>query len=74
MGKHAARERAEREQEAYDAGVSSGYAAAAPAAPAGPAGITSEDTQRLAELGKLHEQGVLTDEEFSQQKARILGL
>ena len=25
------------------------------------------------ELGKLHEQGVLTDEEFSQQKAIILG-
>jgi len=47
--------------------------APAPAAPA-PAGITSDDTARLAELGKLHEQGVLTDEEFSQEKAKILGL
>jgi hypothetical protein len=37
-------------------------------------GISSDDTARLAELGKLHEQGVLTDEEFSQEKAKILGL
>jgi hypothetical protein len=37
-------------------------------------GISSEDTARLSELGKLHEQGVLTDEEFSQEKAKILGL
>ena len=26
----------------------------------------------LERLGALHEQGVLTDEEFAQQKARIL--
>jgi Short C-terminal domain len=74
MGKHMERNRAEREDEAYYAGQQS----AAPAAPAAPAasrsGITAEDTNRLAELGKLHEQGVLTDEEFAQQKARILGM
>ena len=29
--------------------------------------------QRLEQLGKLHEQGVLTDEEFAQQKAALLG-
>lgn len=29
--------------------------------------------RRLTELGKLHEQGVLTDEEFVQQKASTLG-
>jgi hypothetical protein len=28
---------------------------------------------RLTQLGQLHEQGVLTDEEFAQQKARVLG-
>ncbi|HEY4826042.1 MAG TPA: SHOCT domain-containing protein [Solirubrobacteraceae bacterium] len=28
---------------------------------------------RLQDLGKLHEQGILTDEEFAQQKAKILG-
>jgi hypothetical protein len=48
-------------------------AQSAPQAPVS-SGITSEDTERLAELGKLHEQGVLTDEEFSAEKARILGL
>ncbi len=30
--------------------------------------------QCLAELGRLHEHGVLNDEEFSTQKARILGM
>ena len=44
-----------------------------PAAPAPPGGVTSADIDRLTELGKLHEQGILTDEEFAQQKASILG-
>ena len=65
--------RAEEEQaQGYSEGQQS--AAAPPAAPQAPTGITSDDTARLAELGKLHEQGVLTDEEFSQEKAKILGL
>jgi hypothetical protein len=42
-------------------------AAPAPAAPA-------EDTYtQLKQLGELHEQGILTDEEFAAQKAKILG-
>jgi Short C-terminal domain len=71
MGKHRARRQEEEQQQAYD----QGQQAATPAGPAPPApsGITAQDTERLAELGKLHEQGVLTDEEFSQQKAKILG-
>jgi hypothetical protein len=28
---------------------------------------------KLKELGELHEQGILTDEEFAAQKAKILG-
>ena len=28
--------------------------------------------QQLKDLGALHEQGVLTDEEFAEQKARVL--
>ena len=33
-----------------------------------------EDTyEQLSKLGALHEQGILTDEEFSAQKAKILG-
>jgi Short C-terminal domain len=47
--------------------------AAAPVAAAAPAGgITSEALDRLAELGKLHDQGVLTDEEFSAAKGKLL--
>lgn len=42
-------------------------AAAAPA-PAGDDTIT-----KLQQLGDLHAQGVLTDDEFAAQKARILG-
>ena len=29
--------------------------------------------ERLKDLGQLHEQGVLTDEEFAAQKAKLLG-
>ena len=28
--------------------------------------------QRLEQLGKLHDEGVLTDEEFAKQKAKLL--
>ncbi|MCG6493732.1 SHOCT domain-containing protein [Kitasatospora sp. A2-31] len=46
--------------------------AAAPAAP--PAGVTMEDKlDQLKDLATLKEQGVLTEEEFAAQKARILG-
>jgi Short C-terminal domain len=71
LGKHRARAQEEEQQQAYDEGQQSAYAAAPPPQ-AGPV-LTSEDTARLGELGKLHEQGVLTDEEFAQQKAVILG-
>jgi hypothetical protein len=34
----------------------------------------SEDAMaKLKQLGELHEQGVLTDEEFAAQKAKVLG-
>jgi hypothetical protein len=42
-----------------------------PPAPAAPA---EDDTiSQLKQLGELHDQGVLTDEEFAAQKAKILG-
>lgn len=66
FGKHRARAQEDEQQQAYDAGAQDATAA--------PTGITSDDTARLGELGKLHDQGVLTDEEFSQQKAKILGI
>jgi Short C-terminal domain len=47
--------------------------AAAPAPPApAPAGEQST-IEQLKELGALKEQGILTDEEFAAQKAKILG-
>jgi hypothetical protein len=44
----------------------------APAQPqAAPAG--GDPMQQLKELGELHQSGVLTDEEFAAQKAKLLG-
>jgi Short C-terminal domain len=45
------------------------YAAPAPA-PAAPA---ADPIEQLKELAALKEQGILTDEEFAAQKAKILG-
>jgi hypothetical protein len=42
----------------------------AAAAPAGEADYTEE----LAQLAKLHEQGILTDDEFAAKKKEILGI
>ena len=44
---------------------------APPAAPA-PGGLTDEAIARLKQLSELHAAGVLTAEEFAEQKARIL--
>ena len=46
-------------------------AAAAPA-PA-EAGMGPDQIEQLKQLAELHEQGVLTDEEFAEQKAKVLG-
>jgi Short C-terminal domain len=48
------------------------YEAAPPEAPA-PAGPSSDAIQKLKDLAALKDQGVLTEEEFATQKARILG-
>jgi hypothetical protein len=44
---------------------------AAPAA-AEPAGITDDLVEQLKRLAELREQGILTDEEFAAQKAKLL--
>jgi Short C-terminal domain len=46
--------------------------AAAPAAPSG--GISSDAMAKLQELGKLRDQGILTDDEFATQKERLLAV
>jgi hypothetical protein len=43
----------------------------APPAPAPAAEV--DPMERLKELGQLHEQGILTDEEFAREKAKVLG-
>jgi len=45
--------------------------AAAPAPAEG--GMSSDEMEQLKQLAQLHEQGVLTDEEFAAQKAKVLG-
>jgi hypothetical protein len=45
---------------------------AAPAPPAPPAQGESNVIEQLKQLGELHASGVLTDEEFAAQKAKLL--
>jgi hypothetical protein len=44
-----------------------------PAAPAAPAAVTGDLVEQLKALGALRDQGILTEEEFAAQKAKILG-
>ncbi len=46
---------------------------APPPTPAPAASGESDMLAQLKQLGELHDQGVLTDEEFAAQKAKILG-
>ena len=46
----------------------SGYQEPPPPAPA-----AADPIEQLKQLGALHQQGILTDEEFAAQKARLLG-
>jgi hypothetical protein len=43
------------------------------APPPPPAAAGPDPIEQLKELGQLHQQGILTDEEFAVQKAKILG-
>jgi type II secretory pathway pseudopilin PulG len=44
------------------------------AVPPPAAGLTDASLEQLSKLATLHEQGVLTDDEFSAEKAKLLGL
>lgn len=60
---------------ARQAGAAAPPPAAAPAEPvaaAAPAGLTDEALGQLKKLAELRSAGVLTEEEFAVQKARIL--
>jgi hypothetical protein len=46
---------------------------AAPAPPPPPQAAAPDPVAQLTQLAQLHAQGILTDEEFAAQKAKILG-
>jgi len=72
-GRHGAKaSQRESEQDQRISGLEGESAGGAPA-PAGSGGLSAETMTRLKELADLHTQGVLTDEEFAQQKQRLLG-
>jgi hypothetical protein len=56
----------EPEEEYYDEPQAAPPPQAAPAEP--------DMTQQLQDLAKLHEQGILTDDEFQAKKKEILGI
>jgi len=61
-------------QAAYEqATASAAPAAAAPAPAAAPAADQSDVIAQLKELAALKDQGILTEEEFAAQKAKLLG-
>ena len=78
-GKHHAQQQHEvyddGQQSGYDAGRQSAMAPASAPVAAAPvsAGPSSDDIARLQQLGQLHDQGILTDEEFAQEKQKIIG-
>ena len=74
---------AAKQQEAYDAQMAQQqpppppqqpvYQQPPPPPPPPSGGISDDAIQQLKELGALKEQGILTEEEFVAQKAKILG-
>ncbi len=78
VGQHQQRKESEQQQAAYDAQQEydpepypEGSAAPPPAAP--PAETMDDKIEALQKLAGLKDQGILTEEEFEAQKAKILG-
>ena len=67
------RRQGERWSEQEQQAAVQAQAAPAPAPPASAAGGESSTIDQLKELGELKAQGILTEEEFAAQKAKILG-
>ncbi len=79
MGQNQAKQQAQaqsQQQAAVEQAKQEGAAeamAAAPAAPMAPMAPTKDVTTELQKLADLHKSGVLTDEEFSAAKKKLLG-
>jgi len=58
-------------QDSYGYDQQQGYAE--PAYEQAPAAPAADPIEQLKQLAELHSQGVLTDEEFAAQKAKLLG-
>ncbi len=75
-GKHAANsaqhEAYQDQQLGYQEQQLAAQPQAAPVAPPPSGGLSPDVLGQLKELGQLHDSGVLTDEEFTQQKQRLL--
>jgi hypothetical protein len=54
--------------------VAAQMAAQAPAAAPAAGGLTEDSIAQLQQLAQLKDQGILTEEEFAAQKAKILGM
>jgi len=66
------RRQAEKNAQAYTSAMNTAYAEQAPPPAVQP--MTQEDViAQLERLGALRAQGILTEEEFAAQKARLLG-
>jgi hypothetical protein len=74
-GRWAAQDQQEYESQQYQQQqYQQQYAAPPPAAAPAPAADDGDDMiAQLEKLGALHDKGILTDEEFAAQKAKILG-
>ena len=69
---HDAKEAQQREEAAAPQQATPGEPGQA-AEPAVAGGLTPEVMEQLKQLGQLHEQNVLSDEEFEREKAKLLG-
>jgi hypothetical protein len=77
VNRHAAKKNAEAYSEAQDAAYvehAQRIQAAVPAAPVAAAPAQDDVISQLERLGALKAQGILTEEEFAAQKAKILGM
>jgi putative oligomerization/nucleic acid binding protein len=70
--KHHDAKEAQQQEEATSQQAAPGEPGRA-AEPTAAGGLTPEAMDQLKQLGELHDQGVLSDEEFEREKAKLLG-